>query len=386
MSSSYTYQKVKKRSMSVLLILTLIAYSISLLIPYISSPQLWFLSLIGFVFPMLFIITLVLFIFFVFKKSLFALVPFALLISGFRLVAVTFQFHPMNDLGPTRQVTDAIRVMSWNVKRWDIYNRDTLAGRANRQKMLRKVLQSNADILMFNEFFEPRGDALKRYESNVRFLVENGYKHFVFFPSSVIQTGTKELGMAVFSRVPIISSSFTPFKESPHSEGVIISDIAFGKDTVRVIVTHLESFKSVVTEYYETRHMGLGAAWKAAAGQVEQVYTKRAAQASFVLSKIEESLYPVILGANLGDIPVSNTYFRFNEELQDGFRKDGWGFGKTFRGSLPNLRFDYLFVDRRLRVRGFHTDKDSLSDHHMLVIDISCTVNESVSTQSIRLK
>jgi endonuclease/exonuclease/phosphatase family metal-dependent hydrolase len=89
-----------------------------------------------------------------------------------------------------------------------------------------------------------------------------------------------------------------------------------------------------------------------------------------IASLLADSPYPVILAADLNDVPNSYTYFTVRGTLQDAFLQQGYGLGRTFRGLSPTLRIDYILADRRFAVQQFKRVKKDYSDHYMLVTDL----------------
>ena len=89
-----------------------------------------------------------------------------------------------------------------------------------------------------------------------------------------------------------------------------------------------------------------------------------------IASLLADSPYPVIVTADLSDVPNSYTYFTVRGTLQDAFLQKGYGIGRTFRGLSPTLRIDYIFADPRFSVQQFKRVKKDYSDHYMLVADL----------------
>jgi endonuclease/exonuclease/phosphatase family metal-dependent hydrolase len=105
-------------------------------------------------------------------------------------------------------------------------------------------------------------------------------------------------------------------------------------------------------------------------GKLKRGVVIRSVQADIISSLVADSPYPVVLAADLNDVPNSYTYFTVRGSLQDAFLQKGYGLGRTFRGLSPTLRIDYIFADPRLRVRQFKRVKKDYSDHYMLVTDL----------------
>ena len=57
--------------------------------------------------------------------------------------------------------------------------------------------------------------------------------------------------------------------------------------------------------------------------------------------------------------------------MQDAFLKKGFGIGRTFAALSPTLRIDYIFADKHFTIKQFKRVVKKLSDHYMLVADVS---------------
>lgn len=349
-----------------------ILYLLASFSPWLNPRQFWLISLLGLIFPYLFFIGILMFIYFAVKRSRLCWLILGILLTGWTAISRTFGLTQVDSLSEMRVADDAIRVLGWNVFRWDELNsRGGKNAQSRREQMMEEVLKYDADILCFHEFFEPTGRGTEKFQKNIEAIGSKGYPYSAFFASSVIHSGTKKFGMAIFSKYPIGDSSVASFGKTVHSEGVMSVDVTFLNKKLRIVTTHLESFKIGKSTYFGSQSGGMFENSRASLWSVKQAYFKRADQATIVAELISKSPYPVIAYGNLGDVPVSNTYSLVRGDLKDGFLESGLGFGKTFNSMIPNLRVDYLFVDPGLRVKRFLTTDVTASDHQMLVADIS---------------
>ncbi|RZK01358.1 MAG: hypothetical protein EOO46_20545, partial [Flavobacterium sp.] len=264
-----------------------------------------------------------------------------------------------------------LRVLSWNVLRWDQMNLASGPAAGNREPMLREILMENADVMCFHEFFEPAGSAVTRYKSNIDAIRSRGYTYYTFFPTSIIHNRTKFFGMAIFSKYPIVDSATYNFGKTRHSEGLMFADIKVNGKVIRVFTTHLESFKLGKSSYYGTKENGMVAKTKSTLWSVRSAYQNRRSQMNIVKEKIDLSPHPVVLIGNLGDVPNSETYNVLSENLDDAFLIRGRGLGRTFRNISPTLRLDYILVDKNIGINNFLISESRYSDHYPILADIS---------------
>ena len=59
------------------------------------------------------------------------------------------------------------------------------------------------------------------------------------------------------------------------------------------------------------------------------------------------------------------------QELKDAFRISGAGWGRTYSGSFPSFRIDYILHDKSMKSFGYTTHKIELSDHY----PVSCFIS-----------
>ncbi len=78
-----------------------------------------------------------------------------------------------------------------------------------------------------------------------------------------------------------------------------------------------------------------------------------------------------IMCGDFNDVPNSYTYFHIRGYRQDAFLAKGFGIGKSFNALAPTLRIDYILPDTTFNIHQFDMVDEDLSDHFMLVTDIS---------------
>ena len=147
------------------------------------------------------------------------------------------------------------------------------------------------------------------------------------------------------------------------------------EDTVRIYNTHLQSLQFNRKDYDRLNKIAgiedsLGANTRNIISKMRRGYSNRSIQARMVSDVLEDSPNPVILCADLNDVPNSYTYHTVRGTMQDAFLKKGFGIGRTFSGLSPTLRIDYIFADRRFKIMQFSRISKRLSDHYMLLADV----------------
>jgi endonuclease/exonuclease/phosphatase (EEP) superfamily protein YafD len=106
-------------------------------------------------------------------------------------------------------------------------------------------------------------------------------------------------------------------------------------------------------------------------------YDRRVQEAEFLAQRLEQINEPVIMAGDLNDTPNSLTYRLFSTNLQNTFRKAGWGLGTTYgayslkrslsplasRLAFDFLRIDQVFVSRSFKIRSAAVLPLDVSDH-----------------------
>ncbi|MGN6292475.1 MAG: endonuclease/exonuclease/phosphatase family protein [Chitinophagaceae bacterium] len=339
-------------------------FLLACLAPYINAGDFWFIAVLGLIFPFLFLLLILFMIIYLVRRSRWFWAMLVILIIGIPQIRLAIGFHFFKADFNRIKEDGSLRVMSWNVFRWDEQNKKAKGGRSSRDLMMDAVEEQYADVLCFQEFFQPYSPV---FADNLQTLRDMGYPYSYFFPSSSVVNGQFKFGMAIVSRYPIIDSAKFSFGYTPHSEGLMYADIKAGERVFRVFSVHMESFRMGKRTYFNE---GPNAGARNMLSKIKAAYTYRSSQALKVHEIIKQSPHPVILCGNLGDVPNSYAYRTVKKGLQDAFVKKGAGFGSTFRYVSPTLRLDYVLTDPSLEIEQFDSPQLPYSDHYPLIVDI----------------
>ncbi len=335
------------------------------LAPFLSSPSSWPIGMMGFGFPFLLIFQLLCLIFWAIRKSKWVLLPLLCMALGSKQISVVGSFHFFSKTITTKP-ENGIRVMSWNVSRWDERNKEKRGGASYRKLMFDLIEFQNVDILCVQEFFECY--APEQFEENIPALEKIGFKYHHFFPSSLVFEGKFQYGLAIFSRFPIVNTGEMNELPSTHSEGLAFADIVVNTQPVRIYNTHLESPGIREDDFSQQRTIKPS---RSLLYKLKSSYALRNKQASLLKREMKKSPYPSILCANLGTVPNSFAYFEARQTMKDAFLEKGSGLGRTIRFISPTLRTDYIFLDRSFKVESFNRLIVPYSDHYPIISDFT---------------
>jgi endonuclease/exonuclease/phosphatase family metal-dependent hydrolase len=333
----------------------------------------WMISLLAFFFPLLLVLLLSFLIFWLIAKSKYALVSVVCLIIGWQNIHAFFGFSfAKHDF--TQKDSAGIRIMTWNVRRWDDFITKKTGASGHRLPMLDLVSRQNADILCFQEFYEPADSA----KSNIRFITEHlRYPFFFFAPDYGIHKNRSENGVVIFSRYPIVSTSRERFRTDMMQkvESLISADILVNGKTIRIFTTHLQSvlfkpkdFRNV--EIIRNAEDSILQASRSLAKKLKDAVGLRGYQADTVRNQLDKSPYPLVICGDFNDVPNSYTYFHIRGNLQDAFISRNFGIGRTYVRISPTLRIDYILPSRDFEVVQSRKLNSPYSDHHAVIADL----------------
>lgn len=347
-------------------IIIVILYLLVCLVPFADPGKFWFISVLGLGFPGLFFVMLLLLAFWTVKKSKWALLHLVALLISWQQVSAAFGIHFFKKEFNIEKEENTLRVLSWNINRWDEGNKERKGGVSFRQLMLDFIQTQDADVLCFQEFFESHLPVY--FAANIPPLEKMGYIYHCFLNTSNEVDGNYQNGMIILSRFPIIDSMKTTLGSAEHPEGLCYADIKVQNNIFRIATTHLQSIRLTQEEYEGLGKMKqLGAVFN----KIKNSFGLRAKKANLVNDIIRASPYPVVICANLDDVPNSYAYFTVKGNLQDAFLKKGAGLGRTFQFVLPTLRIDYIFADRRFKINQFERPEIPYSDHYPIIADLN---------------
>lgn len=353
-------------------IVVVFIFLLSCLVPYLNPQKWWFISFLGLAFPFLFLIVL-----FFLTGWLILLKPKLALISGAALllsipsILVFFAFHRPQPFNYTKD-PGSLRVLSWNVARFIELKQNNNSGSQTRLKMFDLIKKQNADVLCLQEF-HTANSARPEFYDNITPIKELGYPYFYF--SFDTDGDNLFYSSIIFSRYPIIDSGFIRYPRPTLPDVLLHISIKVNDDTVRIYNTHLQSLQFNRSDYERLNKIAgvkdsLLSNSRNIISKMKRGYSNRSIQARMVSDVLEDSPHPVVLCADLNDVPNSYTYHTVRGNMQDAFLKKGFGIGRTFSGLSPTLRIDYIFADRNFKFRQFSRISKRLSDHYMLVADL----------------
>ena len=336
--------------------------------PWINPANFWPVAFFGLAFPGILIAHFLFTIYWFFAKRKFFWINLTILLVSLYHVPGQFQISFRDQ----EENAQGIKVMSWNVKLFDLYNwTENLNTRA---KMFDVLQKEKADIICLQEFYTKDVGAFRNFDTLKKILdMPNAHSAY-----TISLRKTDHWGIVTYSRYPIINQGRIVFNNRSNNI-CIYSDHLINDDTVRVYNMHLQSISFGYADLQFMRNVIGGeeaedelTASRNIIRRMKRAYEKRAGQARSIAEHIRSSPYPVIVCGDFNDTPNSYTTSVISSGLRDAFKECGSGFGKTYVNPLPLPRIDYILYSDNFKARRFLTlDTDGMSDHYPIISVLS---------------
>lgn len=312
-------------------------------------------ALFGLTFPFWFVLAIVNLIFMLLRKRWKSAMILALgLILTHGLATRTIAF----DLSTSTEQANELKVMSYNVRLFDLYN--WTEGADTRDKIFDFLNDHEVDVLCFQEFyFTQRKGVFDTRDTLIQFL-PNTYFHEKYTHKL---NGEQYFGVVTFSKHPIIGRGEIAF-ESDQNNYCIYTDILKGDDTIRVYNAHLASIRFQKEDYKALQDGPKSEDAKRLLSRLERAFIKRSSQVDLVRAHLErDTAKKVILCGDFNDSPVSYAYEQLTDFLDDSFVEAGSGLGASYVGTFPSFRIDYILHSDHFSATDFTTHAVDFSDH-----------------------
>jgi len=326
----------------VLTVLTFVAY----LLPFLAPKLFPLLSVLTLILPLFLILNGLFFLYWLLQLKRQIIISGIVLLLGITFINKFYKFSS-NDL--PHEEGDFV-VMSYNVRLFNLFQ--WLPKEGVGEEILTFINDNNPDILCIQEYSESANIDLKVYQ----------YK-FVFMHGKKIKTG-----QAIFSKYPIIDKGKIELPKSDNS--VVFADIRKGKDTIRVYNMHLQSIK--ITPDVNEIQDNVDAINKEKSQQVfkriRKAFEKQQSQAALLMNHKNDCKFPVIICGDMNNSAFSYVYRSIKGNLNDCFEETGNGFGQTYNFKYYPARIDYIFADKKMKVKSFTNFPKFLNSDHYPVM------------------
>lgn len=239
-------------------------------------------------------------------------------------------------------------------------------GVTRKQEMLRYINQQDADIVCLQEVLV--------YKNPQRFtlpdLREAMHKYPYTYYDFKVYNSRRQFGNVVFSRYPLINKQTIRYESKSNISSQC--DVVVGKDTLRLMVNHLQSY-GIEKEDLQFDTLSVEGIKKSSLNQkLQHADRLRHNQAKAVKQAIRKSPYPVIVVGDFNAIPLSYVYWKIKFGLRDCFLDSSIGkLGNTYNSKGVGIRIDYTLCSRDLHPIECKVDKQAqYSDHYPMITTI----------------
>jgi len=370
----------------------LLALLLSCLASYIEPGIFWQLSFIGFAFPVLLIANLLFLVGWALAGKRFVILPLLTILFLWKFIHSTFAFNFSAEnkeeglaaslrTSSSASLRTSIKLMTWNVKAFDLYNwsHNTEA----RNNMMRLIKKENPDVLCLQEFYTN-----SEVFHNLAYIRDTlGYAYCYFPPASELEKPAlsknqkfqwhnrpliQQWGVATFSKFPITDTGKVDFGHTL-SNSCIYTTLNISGKVVRLYNVHFQSIHlgnedyTTIDELEDAQKTGWGSL-KSIFKKMKLAYSRRSIQANAVAKSMEGYEGAKVICGDFNDVPVSYTYHTVSQNLQDAFVEKGFGFSPTFVYKFSIFRIDYALLDPSFKVNSYRVVHKDLSDHYPVIV------------------
>ena len=330
----------------VLTVLTFVAYAL----PFLAPKLFPLLSVLTLILPFFLILNGLFFCYWLLQLKRQIFLSGIVLLLGITFISRFYKFSS-NDISPEEK---DFTVMSYNVRLFNLF--DWIDSDDVGDKILSFINQQNPDILCVQEYSENAKVDLRVYK----------YKA-VFMEGDKIKTG-----QAIFSKFPIFNQGNLHLIQNGNN--VTFADIRKGKDTIRVYNMHLQSIKISPDVNDISEHVDAINQQKSQQVflRIRDAFKKQEQQSEILVSHKKRCHYPIIICGDMNNSAFSYVYRNIKGNLYDCFEESGIGFGQTYKFKYYPARIDYIFADKKMKVKSFRTfSKFENSDHFPVLTRLS---------------
>ena len=349
-------------ALNVIAILLLI---LSYIASWIPADRIWQFAFLGLAYPIFFILNIFFILFWVISnKKRYFFLSLLVILLGWKHIRAFIQFHTFKHIDSSEQ---QIRVMSYNVRLFDLYNWTNSKNITTRNKIFELIRKESPDIICLQEFYSDDSRKFDVLDTLIK-LQKAKYYHVDYFKN---RGRVQHWGVATMSSYPIINKKRVQFVNSENNY-LIYTDVLFKKDTIRIFNIHYESIRLGKEDLLfvsdiannRTENIDITNKTKKIYWKLKSAFIKRDEQVRVAMNVINKSPYPVIICGDFNDTPSSFVYNKMTSSLFDAFVESGNGMGKTYVGNIPSFRIDNIMYDNNFRAYNFKTIKEDLSDHY----------------------
>lgn len=330
----------------------LVAAVLLFFVPRIHPSYTWALPMLGLVAPAIYVLAVVLLLYWVVRWRLKrAALMLLCVLCGAGSVSLFWRPEVRRVYPVTGYGRSVIRCMTYNIR--SFYDEQ---GRNSADAVAALIDSLNPEIVCLQEYHPALAarsarfmKLFERYET-ARFGLEE-----TTLPPQVILSKYRILRSGVVTE--------------PRTS--VWAELLVGDDTVHVVNNHLQSTgitaldDAYISTYEYLSDTAREEKLRSIVGRFSRNCVLRADQVDSIRTHIGAAARQqrLIVCGDFNDTPVSYTYHRLTEGLDDAFSECGSGYSHTFRGFFNALRIDYLLTSEGFETLSYETPDCNASDH-----------------------
>jgi endonuclease/exonuclease/phosphatase family metal-dependent hydrolase len=345
------------------------ALLLSYLAPVVNPSTFWLIAFFGLAYPFLLLANIILAIYWLLRLNTWILLPVICIAIGWNVLTGNIGFRAASDDIARPPGANVIRVMTYNVhdfKRYGFHN-----DLPTKIAMLQIISQQQPDIIGFQEYYT-RFRGQYAITDSIKKIMQTPYVDILRLADS---NKDQDVGMAIFSKFPIVSSGVIALSAGGDENQCIYVDVKKNNKMFRFYSIHLQSIDFEPQDYKYIDSVSSKAktdmsSTKRLVSKLKNAFVKRSEQVKKIKDLAAKCPYPYIISGDFNDTPASFAVNQMAKGLKNAFREKGSGFGKTYNGDFPNFQIDYIMASPQFDVASYKIIEKKLSDHYGVRSDV----------------
>lgn len=338
-----------------------LALLISYLAPVTDPRTLWPIAFFGLAYLPLLALNALMLVYWGLRLSKYIALPVLCIVLGWGILRNNIGFrapatHPAGK--------NSVRVMTYNAHNFKPYGdkNDPVI----KHQMLQLIADESPDVIGIDEFYSRKRGEYAIKDSMLKIMKADEY----YFEPFSFNTSHEAMGMAIFSKYPIVNKNTIILSTEPGSSNqCIYVDIKKDSTTFRYYNVHLQSIRFDPVDYdYLSKVSDRGKpdlkSSRRIGSKLKRAFIKRSEQVAKIKEHTAKCPYPYVIAGDFNDTPASYAVAQMSKGVKNAFCEKGSGFARTYNGSFPNFQIDYIMAGPGFDVASYYIIKKKLSDHY----------------------
>jgi endonuclease/exonuclease/phosphatase family metal-dependent hydrolase len=343
------------------------ALLLSYLAPYVNPKILWIIAFFGLAYPPLLFCNVIFILYWLLRRRWPIALSLVTILIGWSVLKNNIGLRSNAAFSPAPGIS-SIRMMTYNVHSFKRFGEKNDV--STKHEILALIGDQQPDIIGIQEFYTRNKGEYDMRDSIVKIMKA---ANFYFEPFSF--NSHEAMGMAIFSKFPIIAKGLVGLDEADKGSQCLYIDVKKGEKIFRVYSVHLQSIKFNPEDYKYLDSVSKKGktdlqSTKRLGGKLKIAFIKRSEQVFKIKEHAAACPYPYIISGDFNDTPTSFSVNQMAKGLKNAFREKGSGLGRTYNGDFPNYQIDYIMTSPQFGIASYQIIEKKLSDHFPLRSDL----------------